>query len=262
MHLYNHATIAFLISIPVNLSPRQDSIPLTTEGDERIQLQPNNTQNQINFTCTVEIEGSFQWAWSGPTVDMSQQVFANTNRTSLITLSQLSADSAGTYNCTAMYDPQSLPMGETTSAIGSRIFTLQLESKYAIKFYLLPIHQLFCIICTGAVEALNNTPVVATMNSSVTLSCEIYGYLSRRSQGSLIIWRRINGQTISSNSPPYTLSTSIGSRQIQDGGDSPRSSYVSSLTIDVMDTSVADTYICSGPSFLFQNIQLDVGGGM
>ena len=138
LHLYNHATIAFLISTPVNLSPRQDSIPLTPEGDEGIQLQPNNIQTQINFTCTVEIEGSFQWVWSGPTVDMSQQVFANTNRTTLITLTQLSADSSGTYNCTVTYDPQSLPMGETTSAIGSRIFTLQLESKYAIN--LLPIY--------------------------------------------------------------------------------------------------------------------------
>ena len=75
------------------------------------------------------IDGSFQWVWSGPSVDMSKQVFADTNRTSSITLTQLSTDSAGTYNCTATYDPQSLPMGMTTSAMGSRIFTLQFEGK-------------------------------------------------------------------------------------------------------------------------------------
>ncbi len=116
--------------IPVNYTPRQDSIPLITQGDELIWLQPNNIQSKINFTCTVEIEGSFQWVWSGPAVDVSQQVFANTNRTSSITLSQLSSDSAGNYNCTATYDPRSLPMGVTTNTVGSRIFTLQLESKH------------------------------------------------------------------------------------------------------------------------------------
>ncbi len=102
--------------------------------------------------------------------------------------------------------------------------------------------------------------MVATTDSSVTLSCEIYGYLPRGSQPQ-ITWRRINGETISSSSPPYTLSMSDGPRQIQNGGDSPRPSYVSSLTIDVMDKSVADNYTCSSLSS-FQTIQLVVEGGI
>ena len=97
-------------------------------------------QSQINLTCTVEIEGSFQWVWSGPAnVSVSQQVFADANRTSSITLTQLSTDSAGTYNCTATYDPQSLPIGASTSAIGSRILTLQFESKYNFQTFQLPV---------------------------------------------------------------------------------------------------------------------------
>ena len=119
-------------------------------------------------------------------------------------------------------------------------------------------------ICTGSVtEAISNRTIVTTVNSSVTLSCEVYGYLPSGSQRQ-INWRRTNGGSISSSSPPYTLSTRNGSRQIQNGGILPISSLVSSLTIDVMDTSVADMYTCSGPSN-FGTIQLivnDVGGCM
>ena len=106
--------------------------PLTTQGDEVIQLQPSNVQSQIKLTCTVEIEGSFQWVWSGPAAEGVPQVLADTSRTSSITITELNTDSAGSYNCTATYDPQSLPMGVSTSAIGSRILTLQFESKYAV----------------------------------------------------------------------------------------------------------------------------------
>ena len=121
------------ISITVNYTPRQDSIPLTTQGDRSIQLGPNNIQSQINLTCTVEIEGSFQWVWSGPGVDDSQKILTNTNRTTSIIIPQLSTDSAGMYSCLAMYDPQSLPVGVTSSANGSISFTLQFDSKYTLK---------------------------------------------------------------------------------------------------------------------------------
>ena len=112
-------------------------------------------------------------------------------------------------------------------------------------------------ICTGPVtEAISNRTIVTTVNSSVTLSCEVYGYLPSGSQRQ-INWRRMNGGSISNSNPPYTLSTRNGSRQIQNGGISPIPSLVSSLTIDVMDESVADMYTCSGPSN-FGTIQLVV----
>ena len=114
---------------------------------------------------------------------------------------------------------------------------------------------IYNIICTDAItEALSNRTMVTTVNSSVILSCEVYGYLPRGSQRQ-INWRRTNGGSISSSIPPYTLSTSNGSRQIQNGGISPIPSLVSSLTIDVMDASVADMYTCSSPSD-FETIQL------
>ena len=130
---YIIVTAIFLISIPVNANPRQDSIPLTPQDSEVILLRSDNIQSQMELTCMVEIEGSFQWVWSGPAVmSTSHQVFANTNRTSSITLAQLSTDSAGTYDCIATYDPRSVPLGISTSAMGSRTVTLQFESKCAI----------------------------------------------------------------------------------------------------------------------------------
>ena len=61
----------------------------------------------------------------------------------------------------------------------------------------------------------------------------------------------------SSSNPLYTIATSDGSRQIQNGGSTPRPSLVSSLAIDVMDESIAGEYVCSGPSS-FQTIVLNV----
>ena len=115
---------------------RQDSIPVTSQDGEVIMLQSDNVQSEIELTCTVEIEGSFQWMWSGPaTVSTSQQVFANTNRTSTITLTHLSSGSAGTYECIATYDPRSVPLGMSTSAMGSRTVRLQFGSKCTIHLH-------------------------------------------------------------------------------------------------------------------------------
>ena len=130
----------------MNVNPRQDSIPLTPQDDEVILLQSDNIQSEIELTCTVEIEGSFQWVWSGPAVvNLSQQAFANTNRTSSITLTQLSTDSAGTYDCIATYDPRSVPLGMSMSAMGSRTVTLQFESKCAVYLNNDHVHHSMCI---------------------------------------------------------------------------------------------------------------------
>jgi hypothetical protein len=148
--------------------------------------------------------------------------------------------------------------------MGSRSVTLQFESKYAVCLHdEYSHHSMYIFAHADAVtEALNRT-MVTTVNSSVTLSCEVYGYLPRASEPR-IIWRRMNGGTTPiSSSPPYMITTSPGSRHIQNGGDSPIPSVVSSLIIDVMDDSVADMYMCSGPSN-FETIQLIVevdGGG-
>ena len=95
----------------------------------------------------------------------------------------------------------------------------------------------------AVIVALSNSTVDASVNSSVTLSCEVYGYLSRLIQPQ-ITWQRMNGRNI----PPHMITTIAGSRQIQNGGSLPIPSVVSSLTIDMMDESAAGMYTCSGPS--------------
>ena len=127
--------LCYYFLFTVNYTPRQDSIPLITQGDRLIQLGSITIWSQINLTCTVEIEGSFEWVWSGPGVDNSQVILANTNRTSYITIPQLSTDSAGMYSCLAIYDPQSLPVGVISNANGSISFTLRFDSKHTLDLH-------------------------------------------------------------------------------------------------------------------------------
>ena len=125
--------IIIYMYIVIDFTP-QDSIPLIQDGG-LIEFGPNNIQSDVSLTCTVEIEGSYQWVWSGPGVNDPQQSLFDTNRTSYITVAQLSTDSAGEYTCQAMYDPRSLPMGVTSSAVGSRTFTLQFQSECAFELH-------------------------------------------------------------------------------------------------------------------------------
>ena len=96
--------------------PTVDPIPITSTSQDMIQLSPDDIQTELNFTCTVEAEGSFQWTWSEPGVLTD---YANTNRTSFFTLTPLTADSAGTFRCEATYT--------TESPIGSKDFTIQFQ---------------------------------------------------------------------------------------------------------------------------------------
>ena len=64
--------------------------------------------------------------------------------------------------------------------------------------------------------------------------------------------------TILGNEPLYSISTGDGSKEIQNGGSMPRASYVSSLTIDVVDNSVGGFYLCTGSEGSVKSITLTV----
>ena len=64
--------------------------------------------------------------------------------------------------------------------------------------------------------------------------------------------------TILGNEPLYSISTRDGSKEIQNGGSSPRASYVSSLIINVADNSVGGIYLCSGSEGSVKSIALTV----
>ena len=105
-------------------------------------------------------------------------------------------------------------------------------------------------------EALDTT-VRAQTNSSVTLSCEIYGYLPYGDQPQ-ISWQKLPNMLITSNGPLYTISSTSGSKQIQNGSSTPGPSFISSLIINVVDETVAGTYICSSSDTPIQTIVLTV----
>ena len=99
--------------------------------------------------------------------------------------------------------------------------------------------------------------MTAPTNSSVTLSCELYGYLSNGAEPQ-ISWRKLPNIEIASNDQLYTISSTNGSKQIQNGGSTPGPSLVSSLTIDIVDETVAGTYLCSSVADTIQAIDLTV----
>ena len=98
--------------------PTVTPIPMADEGIRLVQLGASNIQSELNITCTVATEGSFQWEWTAPTMGAVTS-FANANRTTMFTLTQISADSAGNVVCQASYKTVS------TGPTGSRTFTVQ-----------------------------------------------------------------------------------------------------------------------------------------
>ena len=107
-------------------------------------------------------------------------------------------------------------------------------------------------------EVLGNSVVRTSTNTSVTLSCELYGYLSSGTEPQ-IVWQKLPSRTLTSNDPLYTISSMNGSNKIQNGGATPRSSFISVLTIDVVDESVQGMYVCSSSTFL-RTVQVVVEG--
>ena len=82
---------------------------------------------------------------------------------------------------------------------------------------------------------------VTTDNPSATLSCELYGYLPE--QLPTIVWT-FGGDQLTDDSV-FTIMTQDGSHMIQNGGNTPRPSVRSVLTINRLNTTHEGTYICS-----------------
>ena len=80
-----------------------------------------------------------------------------------------------------------------------------------------------------------------TTDSSTTLSCELYGYLTNSLP--TIVWM-FGGNQLTDDSV-FTIMTEDGSRMIQNGGNTPRPSVRSILTINRPRTTHEGTYVCS-----------------
>ena len=77
---------------------------------------------------------------------------------------------------------------------------------------------------------------------SVTLSCEIYGYLSSSPD---MTWTLANTNTVLSNDSTYTITTRDGNRLIQNGGLFPSPSFISDLTFSYNTSQPIQIYTCT-----------------
>ena len=98
----------------------------------------------------------------------------------------------------------------------------------------------------GRLETPSLTVTVISGNSSATLSCELYGYLTENSP--TILWN-FGGDELGNDSV-FTITTEDGSHMIQNGGDSPEPSVRSILTIDFPNKTHEGAYFCSAGSSL------------
>ncbi len=97
--------------------------------------------------------------------------------------------------------------------------------------------------------------MTGVVNESVSLSCELYGYVN---DGVGITWQFGNNVEQMMNDSVYTITKKSGDHMIQNGEDSPRPSVRSFLTIEMLTSNETGTYICSGGG-KSQILNLDIG---
>ena len=85
------------------------------------------------------------------------------------------------------------------------------------------------------------TTTATTGDPSATLSCELYGYLMR--QPPTITWNF--GNDVLTDNSVFTITVQDSSHMIQNGGDTPRPSMRSVLTINRPNMTHGGSYICS-----------------
>ncbi len=91
--------------------------------------------------------------------------------------------------------------------------------------------------------SLNSSSVSAALLEEVSLACEVFGYFGADIPS--VIWRH-NNIDLKNDDPFFNITTSDGTRLIQNGGDSPIPSVVSILGIFLNDSSEFGQYLCIG----------------
>ena len=105
---------------------------------------------------------------------------------------------------------------------------------------------MFPTLYVGRLETPFMTVTVISGNSSATLSCELYGYLTENFP--TVLWN-FGGDELRNDSV-FTITTEDGSHMIQNGGDFPQPSVRSILTIDFPNKTHEGAYFCSAGSSL------------
>ena len=104
---------------------------------------------------------------------------------------------------------------------------------------------------------IGNGTVRANVLDTVTLSCEMFGYFPEDLPE--FEWR-IGNVNIDSTKPLYNISTSKGTRLIQNGGNVSIPSVISTLSVFIANESMFGSYICQAQG-LFHVIPIEDSGG-
>ena len=92
--------------------------PITFTEDTVSSVSPSTINSSITLTCSVA-EGRFVWSWTGPPgISLPSPIVLNVGRTSVLELSNLSADHSGTYQCVANYTYGQEPRTSASFDIG------------------------------------------------------------------------------------------------------------------------------------------------
>ena len=229
----------------------------------------NNIPSSIKLSCTVINDGSFSITWTGPNGTIADNaktrvLSADTSRTSILRISQVSLSDNGTYSCEASYTHfNALSVASSTSTI-----TLTLKGKQKMTFkkmiitMIIIIHYNMCIaaresiVCdaklvafiivyflflyTGSVSH-PDTVQIDENDESVDLYCNFTGYLPSSLN---VLWSDNDGLDIQDSTDGYNITTSMdGPGRSNIGGDTINSGVTSILTINSSD--IGTRYTCA-----------------
>ena len=77
-------------------------IQFEDSGPKSVTLGPDPVESSLELSCTVVNQGSYTWQWSFEGVSWTQpDTLSDASRTTTITVSNLSVDDAGVYQCQA-----------------------------------------------------------------------------------------------------------------------------------------------------------------
>ena len=95
-YMYHDCTFLLPIFI-VNVT--NEVVAFVDSEPSEISLGPDPVVSTVDLSCTVVNQGLYSWQWSFEGAPFTPHTLSDATRTSTITVSSLSADSAGLYQC-------------------------------------------------------------------------------------------------------------------------------------------------------------------
>ena len=95
-YMYHDCTLLLPILI-VNVT--NEVVAFVDSEPSEISLGPDPVVSVVDLFCTVVNQGLYSWQWSFEGAPFTPHTFSDATRTSTITISSLSAESAGLYKC-------------------------------------------------------------------------------------------------------------------------------------------------------------------